>query len=320
MPNASRRLRALVALGTLLLTVSWTAGAHGAAFKPQRGQKVAVLPFKFAIKGGIPSLGIDTDPDEAAGLLREQVASNMRRGPWTLLEESQVDAILASRGWSSPEALDKAGPQALGQALGADLLCYGEVTRWGRHYLLIHSQAEVGAAVRLVSGSTGKTVWSNKAQKIRTAGLTKIPTGIGAAAIAPIMGMQKAFLFEITNDVAREVTSPLLEGSAQAAPVSATPPNLMVAAAQAGSDGLVAPGDRIRVIAIGQPGMTATFSVGPERRDLPMTEFGQGRYVGSYEAAAGDAFSKTPITVNLFTRAGGLATATLSSPVVTTRP
>lgn len=320
MLKTSRSLTVLAALGALLLTASWTARAHAADFKPQRGQTVAVLPFRFAPEGGIPSLGIDTDPDEAAGLLRQQVASNMRRGPWTLLEVSQVDALLASRGWSSPEALERAGPKAIGEALGADLLCYGEVTRWGRHYLLIHSQAEVGAAVRLVSGSTGKTVWSNKAQKIRTAGLTKIPTGIGAAAIAPIMGMQKAFLFEITNDVAREVTSPLLTGSAQAAPASATPPKLLVAAAQAGSDGLVAPGERIRVIAIGQSGMTATFSVGPERRDLPMTEFGQGRYVGSYEAASGDEFSKTPITVNLFTRAGGLATATLTSPLVTTRP
>ena len=67
-------------------------------------------------------------------------------------------------------------------------------------------------------------------------------------------------------------------------------------------------------------GLTATFSVGPGRRDLPMTEFGPGRYVGTYEVASGDRFSRAPITVNLFTQAGGLATATLTSPLLTTRP
>jgi hypothetical protein len=277
------------------------------------------MPFRFAIKGGLSGLGIDTDPKEAASLVREQIASNLRQGPLKLLETAHVDAVLASRGWSELEAMERAGPKAIGQALGADLLCYGDVTRWGRHYLLIHSQVEVGAEVRLVDTQRGKVVWSNKGQKVRTAGLTKIPTGIGSAATAPIMGMQKAFLYEITNDVARDITAPLMTSTGKAAPAATTPPKLLVVAAQAGTNGLVAPGDQIRVVAIGEPGLTATFSVGPERRDLSMTEFGPGRYIGSYDAAKGDSFSKTPITVNLFTQAGGLATATLTSPLVTTR-
>lgn len=317
----ARRLSSLfvlIGLASTLALAGWARPSEAADFSPQAGQRVAVLPFRFAVEEGISGLGMDTDPNEAASLIREQVAVNLRKAPWTLLETSQVDSVLASRGWSDPGALGDADPRALGQALGADLLCVGEITRWGRHYLLIHSQAEVEASVRLVSTETGQVVWSNKAKKVRTAGLTKIPTGIGAAAVAPIMGMQKAFLFEISNDVAREVTAPLVPASAEEAP-PAEPPELMAAAAQAGSDGLVGSGDLIRVVAIGEPGLTATFSVGPERRDIHMTEFGPGRYVGSYETASGDNFSKTPITVNLFTRAGGLSTTTLSSPLVTSR-
>jgi hypothetical protein len=319
MVNRPFHLATLLALASVMTLAAWAPPAGGADFTPRRDQTVAVLPFKFAVEGGLSGLGMDTDPKEAASLIREQVAVNLRQAHWTLLETTQVDAVLVNRGWSEAESLDGVDPRALGQALGADILCYGEVTRWGRHYLLVHSQAEVGAAMRLVSSKTGKVLWSNKGEKVRTAGLTKIPTGLGAVAIAPVMGMQKAFLYEISNDVARQMTSPLLPVSGEEAP-AAIPPRLMAAAAQAGSEGLVASGERISVVALGEPGLTATFSVGPQRRDIPMTEFGPGRYVGSYEAASGDKFSKTPITVNLFTRAGGLATATLSSPVVTSRP
>lgn len=317
---ASRRLLFVLAFAALGVFLASATSQAAASFTPQKGQTVAVLPFNYSVKGGLSGVGMDTDPKEASSLMREQVAVNLRGEHWNILEPTQVDSILASRGWSEPEALERAGPQAVGQALGADILCYGAVTRWGRHYLLIHSQAEVGGEIKLVSSETGKVLWSNKGQKVRTAGLTKIPTGMGAAAIAPIMGMQKAFLFEITNDLARDLTAPLLPAQGGAPPAAATPPKLLVGAAYAGSDGLVAAGDRIQVVAMGEPGQTATFAVGPSRRDIPMTEFGAGRYVGSYDATGGDHFSKTPITVNLFTRAGGLATVTLTSPLVTSRP
>lgn len=315
------RIRALglIFLVAILPGVDEAAGASAEAFAPNRGHTVAVLPFRFAVGKGLGGLRADTDPDEAAALVREQVTANLRRGPWRLLELNQVDAVLAGRGWGEPEALERAGPRPVGQALGTELLFYGEVTHWGRHYMLIHSQAEVGADVRLVSARTGKVVWSNSGKKVRTAGLTKIPTGIGSAVITPFLGMRKAFLFEITNELARELTASLVYGAGEA-PAAAAPPKLLVTSAQAGSDGLVEPGDRITVVAIGQPDLTATFSVGPERRDLPMTEFGPGRYVGAYEVAPGDRFTNAPITVNLFTRAGGLTSATLFSPIVSTRP
>ncbi|MCZ6701158.1 MAG: hypothetical protein O7B80_05865, partial [bacterium] len=111
----------------------------------------------------------------------------------------------------------------------------------------------------------------------------------------------------------------LVSGAGEA-PAAGAPPKLLVTSAQAGYDGLVEPGDSITVVAIGQPDLIATFSVGPERRDLPMTEFGPGRYVGAYEVAPGDRFTNAPITVKLFTRAGGLTSATLFSPIVSTRP
>ncbi|MDA2932377.1 DUF799 domain-containing protein [Nitrospinae bacterium AH-259-F20] len=305
-----------------LLGVDVSAGASKRlAFTPQRGQTVAVLPFRFAVgKGSEAGLPAGASQVEAVALVREQMAANMRRGPWRLLEFGTIDAVLASRGWSEPNALDKADPRDVGRALGADLLCYGEVNRWGRQYMLIHSQVEVGARLRIVSSSTGKVVWSKTGQKVRTAGLTKIPTGIGSAAITPLLGMQKSFLYEVTNDMAREMTAPLVASAAPAAP-AATPPTLLVAAAHAGTaGGRVKPGDRITVVAIGDPGLTATFAVGPARRDLPMTEFGPGRYVGAYDVAAGDRFAKAPIIVHLFTRAGGLASSSLAYPLVSTLP
>lgn len=312
----------LVLLAVFVLWVDVSAGASGrSAFTPKRGQTVAVLPFRFALQeGSLAGLPAGANPDEAVALSREQFAANMRRGAWRLLELGTIDAVLAARGWSEPDALEKADPREVGRALGVDLLCYGVVTRWGRQYMLIHSQAEVGASIRIVRASTGKTVWSKSGKKVRTAGLTKIPTGIGSAAITPLLGMQKSFLYEITNDLAREMTAPLVASAAEAAPAAA-PPTLLVAAAHASSGGgRVKPGDRITVVAIGDPGLTATFSVGPARRDLPMTEFGPGRYVGAYDVAAGDRFAKEPITVHLFTRAGGLASSTLAYPKVSTLP
>jgi hypothetical protein len=287
----------------------------GQAFRPQRGQTVAVLPFRYGVGKGFGGLEMDTDPSEAVALVREQVVANFIRGPWRVLEVERVDAVLASKGWDDPRTLPKADSRALGEALGADILCFGEVTRWGRHYLLIHSQVEVGASIRLVDARTGRVLWSRSAKKVRTAGLTKIPTGIGSAAASPIMGLQKAFLYEITNDLAREMASELV-----APPAQASLPRMLAAAAQAGEEGLVSAGDRITVVALGDPGLKATFSIGSLRRDLPMTEFGLGRYVGTYQVLPGERFDRSSITVHLFNQAGGQATTTLRYPLVTSRP
>ncbi|MEE8209613.1 MAG: hypothetical protein V3R38_02560, partial [bacterium] len=78
---ASLALTAVFVLG-----VDVSAGAsERLAFTPQRGQTVAVLPFRFAVgKGSEAGLPAGASQVEAVTLVREQMAANMRRGTWRL--------------------------------------------------------------------------------------------------------------------------------------------------------------------------------------------------------------------------------------------
>lgn len=88
------------------------------------------------------------------------------------------------------------------------------------------------------------------------------------------------------------------------------------------------PGDTMQVTLVGEPGGTATFSIGRSVVDRPMREVSPGQYVGEYVIRKGDVFTNEPVTATLATRNGmsfnieaqdrvGLNTGPLAAPVIT---
>lgn len=64
------------------------------------------------------------------------------------------------------------------------------------------------------------------------------------------------------------------------------------------------PGDVFTVRLQGEPGGTATFSIGSVVTDRPMRESSPGVYVGEYTIRRGDRFVNAPVTATLTTRGG----------------
>ena len=109
---------------------------------------VAVLPFDNQ----------STDIS-APDIMRKLAAEGFERRGYPPLDPSQVDAGLSALGVSEGGQLPGVKPQDIGKALGADLLCYGEVEDFTFQNLGFLIRKNVTLHVRLVSASTGETLY-----------------------------------------------------------------------------------------------------------------------------------------------------------------
>jgi hypothetical protein len=75
---------------------------------------------------------------------------------------------------------------------------------------------------------------------------------------------------------------------------------------ETGASGVLRPGDEINIRIAGQPGGTATWSLGPVK-DRPLKEEKPGIYVASYRLRAGDDLNKSHLTASI-TASGGRKT------------
>lgn len=118
------------------------------ALRTAADPRVAVLPFDNQ----------STDmsaPDIMRGLAEENFAE---RG-YPPLARADVDARLAELGVSEGGQLPGLKPQDIGRALGADLLCYGDVEDFTFQNLGFLIRKNVTLHVRLVSAATGETLY-----------------------------------------------------------------------------------------------------------------------------------------------------------------
>jgi len=84
---------------------------------------------------------------------------------------ADVDAALASgwgpvdsNGWSS------ASPQALGQALGADALIYGDISRLMHFSTPLYTETSLQASLRMVDAATGDVLWKQSVKAAERGG------------------------------------------------------------------------------------------------------------------------------------------------------
>jgi len=122
-----------------------------------------------------------------------------------------VDAELDKAGWSLEKLPDGKEAARIGRALGAQAVLFGKVTQWGRLYAGVHSQVRAGLRLELVDCDTGVSIWQGGKEDQRNAGLLKLPTGVGSAAVAPLMGLRDKYLEECAHNVARLIAEDLVE-------------------------------------------------------------------------------------------------------------
>jgi len=110
--------------------------------------RVAVLPFD------------DQSTDvNAADIMRKLAAEGFARKGYPYLPLAEVDARLSGMGISEGGQLPGLAPKAIGAALGADLLCYGDVEKFTFQDLGFVVRKEVRLHLKVISASTGETLY-----------------------------------------------------------------------------------------------------------------------------------------------------------------
>ncbi len=110
--------------------------------------RVAVLPFDNQ----------STDIS-ASDIMRKLAAENLSRRGYLPLQAEEVDGKLSALGVSEGGQLPGVKPEEIAKAAGTDLLLYGDVEDFTFQNLGFVIRKSVGLKVRLVSASTGETLY-----------------------------------------------------------------------------------------------------------------------------------------------------------------
>lgn len=169
---------------------------------------------KFVEKDKLSQLRVAILPlqgkQEAAEFFRKALHANFMNAGFNVVERFVVDGVLKRKGWSDPERFFTMPPQKLGEALGADALLIGNVTKWSKFYVIIHSTLTVGLELKLVDARTGELLWAGEELDREFEGLFKIPIGIISAIVSPLYFVgQEDNLNHLANKVARNITESL---------------------------------------------------------------------------------------------------------------
>lgn len=300
---------------------------HTIDLDPNEPLRVAVLPFVQTNSAGelvtadgkllldnVPVLSAELkeNPPE---LVQRLVAKNLESSNLEVVSPVLVERRLSHSsfrdqkgpGFSLKQML-QADPRALCELLSCDALLYGKVTRWDRSYYIAQSINTVGVELKMVSARTGRTIFSATAEDSDSRGLTKGPTGFSSLVIEPIRGLDSAIIEELAGSVVKRALSPLVQapsasssyppGNSGKQPERLPPPSIM-ASAHDSISGVVTTQHPLTVLALGSPGMAASFSVGAAVENIPMTERDPGHYIGEFYPLPTDSFRNQHITVYL---------------------
>lgn len=248
-------------------------------------QRLVVLPFEDTAEGdqglAIP-LGalmdvvpLLSDDDQAKGrareIMRAKVLANLH---WTSLELALppvVDPVLETLR-RPPGALGEVQRAAYARdvrrALGVDLVLFGRITEWDRHYVVVASWVAITVELELRDGRSGRVLFRSELSDVETAGLHKgmiatepaeiLVVGIGET----LRGLRNTLFASLSNELSRVAIQELMEAG-ESRPVTIS----HLAASRWGPE--------LRVVAIGTPGARALLRL-PGAAPFLMSETAPG--------------------------------------------
>lgn len=234
-----------------------------------------IYPFKVAV---LPFLSTSVSESEGAIVIRREFTANLKDSSLEIIELSVIDAILAKNDLTDPKIIQQTAtsdPNRLGELLGASAIITGTVNKWRKQYLLVQSNIEVDATVQMIETFRGETLIEVSKGEIKSAGLSRIPTGYVAAAIAPLLGMQKIYLYKLSHDLSRNLAQPFIYT------FSNHRKNPFISTASAT---LNTTDNTLYTILMGDKNKNAFFSI--SNRRFPMTETTDGCYIAQYRGVS----------------------------------
>jgi hypothetical protein len=230
--------------------------------------KVAILPFVN-----------QTSTPEAGVLVRRMFYNFFSSLNYRDLEPFVVDENLRLNDLYTEVTSGKnVSPQQLGQILGVDAVIYGDVISLGKIFALVYSDNQAGLKARMVSCTTGQTIWElEHTIHIEEGEVPMSPIGLATAVFKTAISHTQASHTKAASELcmAMVATIPNPPG------VSVPPPKIQ-ALVHNGAGRLLVPGEYLKVALIGEKKQIASWSLPPLITNLPLTEKEPGVYIGAY--------------------------------------
>ncbi|AUH52458.1 hypothetical protein CXB49_17475 [Chromobacterium sp. ATCC 53434] len=122
------------------------------AYKQSRPRSIVILP----------PLNESPDVNAGSGVL-SQMSYPLAEAGYYVLPVALVSETFKQNGLSEAHDIQAVPPAKLREIFGADAALYPSVKRYGVHYSVLDSVAEVEASAKLVDLKSGKTLWEGHA-------------------------------------------------------------------------------------------------------------------------------------------------------------
>ena len=289
---------------------------HKVNFNTSNPIRVAVLPFVQVSErneiiqpeahlfiDGIPlvSRKMEENPPE---FMRQLVEAELAQSRFDLVKPFLVNIELPHEGYALLDGsfdLKKvyaSQPAAFcGKFLACDAVLYGIIKRWDRSYYGLESVSSIELELKLVDAETNTVLFESLGRDSDSRGLTKGPTGISDLILAPASGLDAGIISDLSRRMVRKMLDPLMQvsqGQVAAPPI----PGIYAATHDRPADRMNH-SERLLVVMLADPGLTASFSIGRAVLNVPMIERTEGHYVGEYIPVESDHFSKAEVTVRV---------------------
>ncbi len=272
-------------------------------------RKVAILPFSNS-----------SHNDNAGPVVRKMFYNFFSSLNYVDMEQSRIDQRLQSAGLFDDIANGGEIPvEKVCQTLGVDALISGEVTAFGKIYAILYSEVNAGLKARMISCSNGRTIWENEhTAHIREGGVSISPLGLASTAARVLLNLRQTKTMRVVSDLCMDMTATIPN------PHSVAPPGPAIKVmVHNGANRLLTPGERLKVVIIGEPGMNASVEITPNGKKITMLEKEPGVYAGAYEVRPADRILSGQLTGYLESPDGGrsrwldvLGPVTMGNPVV----
>jgi hypothetical protein len=256
--------------------------------------RLAVLPAVFleVKKGAAGELPVDAKSDKGkfiADLARGVIHNQLAGKGYDMRVLRLVDQSLAG------EAFDSQSAQALCDKLEVDGLVYPEIVTATMVTGVAYDLFKIEAKIRLVNKAGAELgTWQDSASKRKIA-LPTSPVGIAAT----IAG---ALLDESARKQMRLVIYDWGWKVCQFVPDNPLGKSLPeVVSVESNIDqGVFGVGQQIKVAVVAEKNLRCTFDLGGFKKNLPLSDTGEGTYQGVYVVQDGDRVAGQPLSVHLF--------------------
>jgi hypothetical protein len=228
---------------------------------------VAVMPFA----NGTPA-------PQAGDTVRRLFFNFFSSLNYSDIELFVVDKALSKAGLADSVRAGEASYSELCQAVGADAIVLGDVTAYGKMFAVLYGHRQVTLKAEMIHCTSGKVFWTNEETVLeRDVAVSFDVVGIALGIVKNLVSHANANILNTASELSMKIVSTIPNPLEVAEP----PPRIQMMLHN-GSGKFISPGDELRMVLVGDPGLEANWKPTRDIDRLPLTEQAPGLYTGAY--------------------------------------